>query len=113
RENSPEAVRESARQFEALFMNMLLKSMRAATPQDGVFDSEQSRMYTSMLDQQLSQTMSQRGVGLADVLIRQLSPAGMAAATSAENQDMLPPSVTPAQGNPGDDRMRQAFNALA
>ncbi|WP_136416178.1 flagellar assembly peptidoglycan hydrolase FlgJ [Herbaspirillum sp. ST 5-3] len=73
RENSPEALKATAKQFEALFMNMVLKSMRDATPQDGIFDSEQSRMYTSMLDQQLSQTMASRGVGLADVLIRQLS----------------------------------------
>ncbi len=113
RENSPEAVRESARQFEALFMNMVMKSMRAATPQDGVFDSEQSRMYTSMLDQQLSQNMAQRGVGLADILIRQLSPAGIAPGQTADSQEMLPPAVTHGAAGNGDDRMRQAFNAMA
>ncbi len=73
RENAPEALQEAAKQFEALFMNMLMKSMREATPQDGFFDNDQTRMYTSMLDQQLSQTMASRGVGLADVLVRQLS----------------------------------------
>jgi flagellar protein FlgJ len=62
----------AARQFEALFMNMMLKAMRDATPQDDLMDSEQSRLYTSMLDQQLSQSMASRGVGLADVMIRQL-----------------------------------------
>ncbi|GAB3537578.1 flagellar assembly peptidoglycan hydrolase FlgJ [Noviherbaspirillum agri] len=73
KQNSPEALKETAKQFEALFMNMVLKSMRDATPQEGIFDSQQSRMYTSMLDQQMSQTMASRGVGLADVLVRQLS----------------------------------------
>jgi flagellar protein FlgJ len=73
KENSPEALKATAKQFEALFMNMVLKSMREATPQEGVFDSQQSKMYTSMFDQQLSQTMASRGVGLADVLVRQLS----------------------------------------
>ncbi len=73
RQNSPEALKAAAQQFEALFMNMVMKSMRDATPQDGLFDSEQSRMYTSMLDQQLSQTLASRGVGLADALFRQLS----------------------------------------
>lgn len=73
RQNSPEALKATARQFEALFMNMVMKSMREATPQDGVFDSQQSKMFTSMLDQQLSQSMASKGVGLADVLIRQLS----------------------------------------
>jgi len=75
--NSPEAIRGAAQQFEALFMNMMLKSMRQAGGQDGPFDSEQSRMYTSMLDQQLSQTMAKKGVGLADVLVRQLSNNAM------------------------------------
>jgi peptidoglycan hydrolase FlgJ len=73
RQNSPESVKATAKQFEALFMNMVLKSMREATPQNGLFDSDQSRMYTSMLDQQISQTMASRGIGLADVLARQLS----------------------------------------
>jgi peptidoglycan hydrolase FlgJ len=72
-QNSPEALKATAKQFEALFMNMMMKSMRDATPQDGMFDNEQTKMYTSMLDQQLSQTMASRGVGLADVLVRQLS----------------------------------------
>ena len=71
---SPElALRAAAQQFEAVFMNMMLKSMREATPQDGMFDSEQTRMFTSMLDQQLSQNMAKKGVGLADVMVRQLS----------------------------------------
>ncbi|NEX62683.1 flagellar assembly peptidoglycan hydrolase FlgJ [Noviherbaspirillum galbum] len=81
RQNSPEAIKSTAKQFEALFMNMVLKSMRDATPQNGMFDSDQSRMYTSMLDQQISQTMASRGIGLADVLARQLS--GMAKSNDA------------------------------
>jgi flagellar protein FlgJ len=71
--NSPEAIRGVAKQFEGMFLNMVMKSMRDATPQNGPFDSEQSKMFTAMLDQQMSQTLAQRGVGLADVLTRQLS----------------------------------------
>ncbi|MEO8171059.1 MAG: flagellar assembly peptidoglycan hydrolase FlgJ [Oxalobacteraceae bacterium] len=73
KQNSPEALKATAKQFEALLMGMMLKSMRQASPQDGVFDNEQSRMYTSMLDQQLSQSLASKGMGLADVLTRQLS----------------------------------------
>ena len=73
KQNSPEAIKATAKQFEALLMGMMLKSMRQASAQDGVFDNEQSRMYTSMLDQQLSQTLASKGMGLADVLTRQLS----------------------------------------
>ena len=71
--NSPDALKSAAKQFEALFMNMMLKSMRQAGGQDSPFDNEQSRMYTSMLDQQFSQNMANRGMGLADALVRQLS----------------------------------------
>ncbi len=72
RQNSPDAIKAVARQFEGLFLNMVMKSMRAATPQDGIMDSEQGKMFTSMLDQQMSQNLAKRGVGLADVLTRQL-----------------------------------------
>ena len=71
--NDPEALRAAAKQFEALFLQMVLKSMRAATPREGLFDSDQSRMYESLLDQQLSQVMSGKGgLGLAAVIERQL-----------------------------------------
>lgn len=85
KENSPEAIKGVAKQFEAIFMNMMLKSMRDATPQDSPFDSEQSRTFTSMLDQQLSSNLSSKGLGLADVLARQLSK-GNYAATDALQQ---------------------------
>ena len=71
---SPEqALGAAAQQFEAVFLGMMLKSMRDATPQDGMFDTEQTKMYTSMLDQQLAQSMASRGIGLADVMVKQLS----------------------------------------
>ncbi|MFS0754526.1 flagellar assembly peptidoglycan hydrolase FlgJ [Noviherbaspirillum sp. 1P10PC] len=81
KQDSPEALRAAAQQFESLFMNMVMKSMRDATPQDSPFDSQQSRMYTSMLDQKVSDNFAKRGMGLADALMRQLSNnAGVAPA---------------------------------
>jgi flagellar protein FlgJ len=68
-----QALKAAAKQFESVFLNMMLKSMREATPQEGMFDSEQTKMFTGMLDQQLAQTMASRGVGLAEVMVRQLS----------------------------------------
>lgn len=73
RQSPDQALKAAAQQFEAVFMNMMLKSMRDATPQDGMFDNEQTKMFTGMLDQQLVQNMSNRGVGLADMMVRQLS----------------------------------------
>ncbi|WP_300085483.1 flagellar assembly peptidoglycan hydrolase FlgJ [uncultured Nitrosomonas sp.] len=73
RRDPQEALKQTAKQFEALFLNMMVKSMREATPKDGLFDSEQSRFYTQMLDQQLVQNLSEKGVGLAEMMVKQLS----------------------------------------
>jgi len=73
KQNSPEALKATAKQFEALFVNMMMKSMRDATPQDGIMDSSQSKMFTGMLDEQISQKIANRGIGLADMLVRQMS----------------------------------------
>lgn len=73
RAGSPEALKGAATQFEAMFVNMMLKSMRDATPQEGLLDNSQTKMFTTMLDQQTSQNIAKKGVGLADVLVRQLS----------------------------------------
>ncbi|MBI5429609.1 MAG: flagellar assembly peptidoglycan hydrolase FlgJ [Nitrosomonadales bacterium] len=72
RQSPDQALKAAARQFESVFLNMMLKSMREAVPQDGMFDSEQTRMFTGMLDQQLAQSISSRGVGLADIMVKQL-----------------------------------------
>jgi flagellar protein FlgJ len=68
-----EGMKQASKQFEVLFMQMMLKSMREATPAEGMFGSQQEKMYTSMLDQQLSQNLSGRGLGLAEAMFTQLS----------------------------------------
>jgi flagellar protein FlgJ len=73
RAGSPEALKTASTQFEAMFVNMMLKSMRDATPQDGMLDSQQSKTFQTMLDQQTSQNIAKKGIGLADMLVRQLS----------------------------------------
>lgn len=71
--DDPEALRAAAKQFEALFMQMVLKSMRDAMPREGLFDNDQSRMYESLLDQQLALVMSNAGsTGLAAMIEKQL-----------------------------------------
>ena len=74
RDNSPAALKSAAQQFETVFMQMVLKSMREATPQAGMFDSEQTKTFTGMLDQQLAMTLStsRGGTGLAAVIEKQL-----------------------------------------
>lgn len=68
-----EGMKQASKQFEVMFMQMVLKSMREATPSDGMFGSQQEKMYTSMLDQQLAQNLSGRGLGLAEAMFAQLS----------------------------------------
>lgn len=67
-----QAVKSAARQFEAMFMQMVLKSMRDATPKSGLFESNASELYTGMLDQQMANRVAGSGTGLADMITRQL-----------------------------------------
>lgn len=102
KENSPEAIKGVAKQFEAIFMNMMLKSMREASPQDNPFDNEQSRTFTSMLDQQLSSNLASKGLGLADVLAKQLSKGNIPVTDTMEQAvtDVQPTPTYGAQSNP-------------
>jgi len=74
RANPNEAVEEVAQQFEALFIQMMLKSMRDAVEDGGLFGSDQLDTYEQMADQQLALDMSSKGgIGLAEALVSQLS----------------------------------------
>lgn len=87
----PKSLKAAAQQFEALFMQMVLKSMRDATPHEGMLDSEQGRLYESLLDQQLAQVMAARGTtGLAAMIERQLSRNGDNAVEPLGNLPFVP-----------------------
>jgi len=90
RAGSPEALKTAATQFEAMFINMMMKSMRDATPQDGPMDSQQTKTFTAMLDQQTSQNLAKRGIGLADVLVRQLSSQAQTLAIGNDGSGGMP-----------------------
>lgn len=70
---APEAAREAARQFEALFVQMMLKSMRDA---NAVLGEQKDTTYQEMFDKQIAMEMSQgKGLGLGDLMVRQLGAA--------------------------------------
>ncbi|MCP5244656.1 MAG: flagellar assembly peptidoglycan hydrolase FlgJ [Burkholderiales bacterium] len=73
KQDSKRALQEAAKQFEALFLQMLVKSMRDATLKSGLIDSQQTQFYTEMYDQQMAQSMSAKGIGLADIMVEQLT----------------------------------------
>ena len=84
-----EGVREAAKQFEAVFLKMMLKSMRDATPQSGLLDSQQTRFYTEMLDQQWSQHLSGQGIGLAEQLVQQLEERGLVPKADSVSESLI------------------------
>lgn len=74
RKNSPAAIKEVAKQFESIFLSNVLKGMRDAKLADGISDNDQSKFYKEMYDQQLAVHLSGKpGVGLADLIVKQLS----------------------------------------
>jgi flagellar protein FlgJ len=99
--NDPKAaVKEAAKQFETLFMNELVKSMRASTLSSGMLDNEGSSMGTEMLDTQLAGRLSGLPGGLADVIARQLErqmglTPGPIPVTGSANNTPEPLSATP------------------
>ncbi|MFM0628477.1 flagellar assembly peptidoglycan hydrolase FlgJ [Paraburkholderia xenovorans] len=111
---SPQAgMKMAAQQFDAVFTQMMLKSMRDATPQDGPFDSHDSATFTSMMDQQLSQQMSQKGIGVADAMLKQLMRnQGMQVGGGASGLAGMANSLGGGSSG-GDEGQTAALNALA
>ena len=102
RQDGQGALQEVAQQFEAIFTQMLLKSMRAASLGDGIFDSGQSKAYQDMFDQQMSVTMASggKGMGIADMLMRQLGNVGAGASPDAMKLPVAVNGATPAIATP-------------
>ena len=103
------AIKEAAKQFESLFMQELMKSMRKATQSSGLFDNAGTQMGTDMLDDQMAMKMSGLPGGLSAVIARQLerqtvgtaAPAAVAAPAAAAG------APQPAARNTGSASERQ------
>ncbi len=69
-----QALEAVAKQFESVFLNMMMKSMREANQafEDESMSSNEMDFYQQMFDQQLALSLSKDGVGIADALVRQL-----------------------------------------
>ena len=78
------AVKEAARQFESLFMQELMKSMRQATPSSGLLDNQGTQLGTEMLDTEFATRMSGLKGGLSDAIVRQLERQMGTAAEAAK-----------------------------
>jgi peptidoglycan hydrolase FlgJ len=94
------AVKEAAKQFEAVFMNELMKSMRSSTPDSSMEGNGGFKMGTEMLDTQFASQMSGRAGGIADIIARQLErqmglTPGPIPVTGSANNTAAPLSATP------------------
>lgn len=92
-QGSEAAVRETAEQFEALFLQMMLKSMRQATPQGELFGGPRADLYQDMFDKQISLELARKGesIGLTEMLVKQLQQeADAQAARPVDNAAGLP-----------------------
>lgn len=92
-----QALEEVAGQFESLFVQMMVKSMRDATIEGGLFNGNQMEVYQGMLDQQMSLHLSSQGaIGLADILKEQLQGFG---ASEEPAEDGNSPAAVPSEAN--------------
>lgn len=109
------AVDEVARQFEALLLQRMLSSMRAAGEvfsEGSPFYSSETKLYQDMLDQQLTVTLSQQGgIGLAEVIRRQLDP--MSGPSRQPRAEVLPSRSPRTSGEPAAAKETAAQEAVA
>ncbi len=90
REQTPEAIKEVAKQFESVFLSMIMKNMRQAKLADGILDSQQTQFYRDMYDQQMSVHLAGKpGIGFADLIAKQLSPKQAESDEKDEKDDKL------------------------
>jgi peptidoglycan hydrolase FlgJ len=105
RRDDATAVRQVAQQFESVFARMMIKSMREAIGKDPIFGSDQEQLYQGMFDDQLSLELTRgRGLGLTDMLVRQLQHAGTTggtSATSATDKSVAGPSAATTTASTG------------
>ncbi|ARS54076.1 flagellar assembly peptidoglycan hydrolase FlgJ [Kushneria konosiri] len=88
RDNPQESLKETTQQFEALFLQKMMKSMRDAMPKSDLLKSDSMDTYTQMLDKQWAQDLSEQGIGLSDMMVKQLSKDSAPGANPSPNDSL-------------------------
>ncbi|QCI22207.1 rod-binding protein [Buchnera aphidicola] len=70
--DSKKYLRQTAIEVESLFIQILLKSMRNTLSKDNLLDNNQSNLYTEIYDQKISEEMSKKGIGLTEIILKQI-----------------------------------------
>jgi flagellar protein FlgJ len=83
------AVRETAQQFEALFLQMMMKSMRDASFKSDLVESQAKDTFEGMFDKEVSLAMAKKNtLGLADMLIKNMPDPAVQAANAQAIKDI-------------------------
>jgi len=91
--------------FEALFIQMMLKSMREATPGDPFFGGKGEELYRDLFDKQISMNMAAKSrLGLADMIVSQLQH-NVQAQSASQGNDIQPPLQTSSPANANDSNV--------
>ena len=91
--NPNAALEDVAAQFESIFLQQMLKSMRDATVKSGLFESSQMETYQSMADQQLAVQLSEQGgIGLARMMVEQMQTRGLVPKSDDDTNGETTPS---------------------
>ena len=94
--NPNAALEEVAAQFESIFLQQMLKSMRDATMKSELFDSSQMDTYQGMADQQLALKLAENGgIGLARMMVEQMQSKGQVPQGEADMTEQGTPLISP------------------
>ncbi len=123
RQDAKGAIRETAQQFEALFLQMMMKSMRESIVKSELSESNTMETFEGMFDKEVSvQLAKKNSMGLADMLVKNLEQQQANIATTAEmlkqRQDPAalaakPITLNPAQMGFALDKLNPKQNGFA
>lgn len=112
--NPNAALEEVAAQFESIFLQQMLKSMRDATVKSDLFDSSQMDTYQSMADQQLAVNLAENGgIGLARMMVEQMQSKGYVPEAPTEPNALPELRVSPATNTVSETSLQDSYRLVA
>jgi Rod binding domain-containing protein len=88
------ATRQTAQQFEAMFIQMMLKSMRDAVPKSDLLQSKSMDTFEAMYDREIAVALSKKGgLGLADMMMKHLSHPKIAAKDYLQDRQSMQKTI--------------------
>ncbi len=105
RQDAKSATRETAQQFEAMFIQMMMKSMRESVMKSDLSENAPLETYQGMFDKEVSMSLAKKNsMGLADMLVKNLEQMEAAKMSTAEilkmREESGMPSAKPIPLNP-------------